>query len=270
MSQAVPVLMYHHVSPSPGLVTVSPETFAAQMAYLARAGFTTIGADQLFSFIRGDLKLPRKSVLITFDDGFLDNYVYAYPELLKYNFRAVVFVVTGWVRDGEPRAHAGAASNLPITPNHKACKAAIREGRSDQVMMRWSEMEKASGTLEIHSHTHSHVRWDEFFPDESNRFAELEQDLTLSRETLKRHLGSASPHLCWPWGYYEPGYQSCAQRLGFEVQYTTEKGVNVRGTDPLHIRREVIRDQAGLWFPKQLWIYRHGLVGACYARLRKK
>jgi peptidoglycan/xylan/chitin deacetylase (PgdA/CDA1 family) len=272
MSQAVPVLMYHHVSPNPGLVTVSPENFAAQMAYLARAGYSTITADQLSRFIHGHQTLPQKSVLITFDDGFLDNYVYAYPELQKHGFRASIFVVTAWIRDGTPRAHAGTinGAGLPETPNHKACKAAIREGRSDEVMMRWSEMQAAQDTLEVHSHTHSHVRWDQLFPAQAIRLKELENDLAISREVLQRHLGKTSAHLCWPWGYYEPAYQTLAQKLGFAMQYTVEKGVNVVGRNPLQIAREVVKDRGAGWLAKQLWIYRHGTIGHYYARLRGK
>ncbi len=267
MSQAVPVLMYHHVSPSPGLVTVSPETFASHMGYLARAGYTTVSADDLAGFIRREKTLPRKSVLITFDDGFLDNYVYAYPELRKRGLRAVVFIVTNWISDGALRPHAG-SGNPPPTPGHKACKAAIREGRSDEVMMRWSEIQAASDTLEIHSHTHRHVRWDQLFPDEATRRAEVEKDLCLSRELLQRNLGKVSEHLCWPWGYYEPAYQTIAQKLGFNVQYTVGKGVNTGGRNPLQIAREVMKERGALWLGKQLWIYRHGLVGQYYARLR--
>lgn len=72
-ARAVPVLMYHHVSPAAGAVTVSPVHFADQMAMLAREGYTTLGARAFSEFLAGK-PVPAKSVVLTFDDGYLDNW----------------------------------------------------------------------------------------------------------------------------------------------------------------------------------------------------
>lgn len=262
--------MYHHVSPNPGLVTVSPETFAAQMEYLAAAGYTTLGADEFLGFLRGERQVPEKSVLITFDDGYLDNYVHAWPVLQRLGLHAVIFVVTGWISDGPARPHAGMeGALLPHCPDHKACKAAIAAGRADDVMLRWSEIEEmeASGAVEFHSHTHSHLRWDKEQPG-GEHLSALEADLMLSQAELRRRLGRDTPHLCWPWGYFEPEYQAIAAQLGFTAQYTVEKGINIPGADPGHIRRVVVKDRAGPWFARRLWIYSRPRLGALYAKLR--
>ncbi len=74
-ARAVPVLMYHHIITSLGMVTVSPGHFAEQMAYLASAGYRTIGAVQLAAFLRGE-DVTEKSLVITFDDGYLDNWAH--------------------------------------------------------------------------------------------------------------------------------------------------------------------------------------------------
>jgi len=270
MTRAVPVLMYHHVSPNPGLVTVSPETFEEHMVYLARKKYHALAADEFLEFLQGKRELSGRQVLITFDDGYLDNYVYAYPILQRYGLKATIFAITGLIGAGAARTVLGAAKLLPATPDHRACKAAVAEGRADEVMLRWSEIEamEASGAVEIHSHTHAHVRWDQLHPDKAQRLAAVEADLKAARAALKTHLGKDSRHLCWPWGYFEPEYQSIAAGIGFVAQYATVRGVNVAGSDPLRIARTVMKDRPVGWFAPRVWAYSHPRIGELYARIR--
>jgi peptidoglycan/xylan/chitin deacetylase (PgdA/CDA1 family) len=94
----VPILYYHaiddHIQGISELF-VSPADFDRQLAYLKNNGYTVIGLDQLDR--AGDYKKP---VLITFDDGYQDNYLYAYPILKKYHYQAAIFMITGFV--GKP------------------------------------------------------------------------------------------------------------------------------------------------------------------------
>src|SRR5471032_1262085 len=156
--------MYHHISTSPGMITVSPDRFAAQMAYLAQAGYRTVGAAQLSAYLAGK-PVPAKSVVLTFDDGYLDNWVHAHPVLAEHGFTALGFLVSGWVNSGPARSNATdstSARNLPGLLGHSAAKAAIEAGESDRAIMRWSEIDamRQAGTFEFHSHTHTHTRWD--------------------------------------------------------------------------------------------------------------
>ena len=270
MTRAVPVLMYHHVSPQPGLVTVSPETFEEHMAYLARKKYHALAADEFLEFLQGRRALSGRHVLVTFDDGYLDNYVYAYPLLKRFGLKATIFAVTGLIGDGAARACLGAAKILPATPDHRACKAAVAEGRADQVMLRWSEIAtmESSGAIEVHSHTHTHQRWDKLYADANQRLEELAKDLTASRGLLKTQLGKESLHLCWPWGYFETEYQTIATQLGFQAQYATTKGINTVGTDIRQIARIVIKDKTPGWLATRMWIYSHPSVGKLYSRWR--
>ena len=260
-ASALPVLMYHHVSPAPGLVTVSPQTFHAHISGLARRGYRSIGCDDLAAFLAGK-PLPEKSVMITFDDGYLDNYVHAHPVLQAFGFKSVLFLITGRIGEGAPRPNGA-------TPDHRSCMASIKTGHADDVMLRWSEVEamRTAGSFEFHSHTHSHTRWDREIADQAERDVRLAADLQQSRDTLNAHLGNASSHLCWPQGYYDNNYQQVAKRAGFDYFYTVGKGTCTTTSDPQRIPRVVAKDKPGNWLPMRLWIYRRPALAAAYLAL---
>ncbi|HTZ00010.1 MAG TPA: polysaccharide deacetylase family protein [Rhodocyclaceae bacterium] len=270
-ARSVPVLMYHHVSPSPGLVTVSPENFAAQMRGLAAAGYRTLGADGFAAFLAG-APVPDKSVLLTFDDGWLDNWVYAQPVLERHGFSAVMFIVSAWVGDGPCRPQAGEpGAARPATPGHNACKASIAEGNADAVVVRWSEIAamRAAGSFEFHSHTHTHVRWDQATADAGEKRRRLAEDLAAARATLADRLGAAGDHLCWPQGYFDDDYMAVATAAGFRHLYTVLPGANRPGDPPARIHRIVVKDKGAGWLLSRLWLYRQPRLADWYAARRQ-
>jgi peptidoglycan/xylan/chitin deacetylase (PgdA/CDA1 family) len=91
----VPILLYHHVAPTDDTVqlTVSPEMFEAQMSILHQKGYTSITPKELNEAIRCGAPLPDRAVVITFDDGHVDNYEYAYPIMEDLGFRGAMYVV---------------------------------------------------------------------------------------------------------------------------------------------------------------------------------
>ncbi|GAA5235422.1 polysaccharide deacetylase family protein [Verticiella sediminum] len=268
--RTVPVLMYHHVSPSNDMLTTVPERFESQLAWLAEEGYATLDAEGLAGFLAGR-PVPDRSVVLTFDDGFLDNWVYAHPLLQRYGMRAVLFVITGQLGEGAPRACAGSAGTLPDTPGHRACEAAVAAGRADEVMLRWSEVEamREAGTFDVHSHTHTHTRWDQCCPDAATKRAGIAEDIGLARESLQRRLGPASAHLCWPQGYFDDDYVAEATAQGYTHLYTTDPvGQNVPGADPRHIRRITAKDEPAAWLRRRLWLARHRVLGPLYDKVR--
>jgi peptidoglycan/xylan/chitin deacetylase (PgdA/CDA1 family) len=266
--QPLPVLMYHHISPKPGLVTCSPENFRAQMAWLAKKGWKTLST-AAFAEALASGDVPKKSVLITFDDGYLDNWVYAHPVLQEFGQRATLFLITGWIGDGPQRPYAG-QSGVPEVPTHKQAMAAAADGKLDDAFLRWSEVEamRAAGTFDFHSHTHTHTRWDRQIADQDARGAALADDLRLSRQTLSARLGESSPHLCWPQGYFDAAYQRIAQAAGFSHLYTTEHGVVRPGVDLARLPRLVVKDKPAAWFGRRMGIYGRPLLSALYLGLK--
>ncbi|MFC0402714.1 polysaccharide deacetylase family protein [Paraburkholderia rhizosphaerae] len=280
---AVPVLMYHHVSPTPGMITVSPAHFAEQIACLARRGYRTLNARELADYLRGAPVAP-KSVVITFDDGYLDNWVHAHPVLQRYGFSAICFLVSAWPGDGPARPHAssGGCGKLPYLLSHAESEDAIAKGRADDAILRWSEIEamRRCGTFEFHSHTHCHARWDMVTRNRGEKRERLHDDLVRARDTLRSRLGEVSNHLCWPQGYYDDDYLDVALSAGFRHFYTCDRGTNSfrrwSASQPLtpafpghSIRRLEVRDRSAAWLASRLWVHARPLVSRAYLAIKR-
>lgn len=102
MHEPVAVLMYHSVAPAGApwdfdFLSLPPDVFEDQIAGLERRGYTGITLSELHAYVSGTGRIPPKSVVITFDDGYLDNWVFAFPILRKYGFRATVFISTDFI-----------------------------------------------------------------------------------------------------------------------------------------------------------------------------
>jgi peptidoglycan/xylan/chitin deacetylase (PgdA/CDA1 family) len=268
LGQPLPVMMYHHVSPKPGLVTCSPENFRAQMQWLAKNGWNTLSMDSFAAALESG-ELPKKSVLITFDDGYLDNWVHAHPALQEFGLRATVFLITGWIGEGAVRPHCREPQAADV-PSHPDAMAAAAAGHPDAAFLRWSEVEAmcAAGTFDVHSHTHSHTRWDRTIADPVARVTALAADLAASRASLSARLGVAGPHLCWPQGYFDASYQQVARDAGFTHLYTTEHGVVRADVDRARIPRIVVKDRPAAWFGQRMGLYGQPLLSALYLALK--
>lgn len=269
VASAVPVLMYHHVRPGAGMIATTPENFEDQLRWLAKNDYTTLTTAQFVGHLQGE-GVPRKSVLLTFDDGYLDNWVYAYPLLKKYGFKATIFLVTSWIHTGPLRPYLG-QGDLPDTPEHRACEVLIEQGRSDEVILRWDEIRamKDSGVIEFHSHTHTHTRWD-LSEQATNKNALMAHELTQTRATLVEHLGCVSDQLCWPQGYFDQDYVSIARAAGFCYLYTTDAfGQNRVNGDAQYIYRFAVRNTTGISVGRRIWIAGNPLIGPVFNNWKK-
>ena len=97
----VPILMYHsvntHISKGMEGLAVSPDTFDRQMNFLKSHHYNVIPLEDLVNLIKDNKKIPPKTIAITFDDGYLDNYTYVFPVLKKYRLPATVFIIVNEV-----------------------------------------------------------------------------------------------------------------------------------------------------------------------------
>ena len=110
-SATVVILMYHSLLKDParhGKYVVSPDLFESDLKYLKEHGYSFVGIQELIDFVYSGAPLPKKSIVITFDDGYYNNYLYAYPLLEKYDAKMVISVIGKYtdLYDGEkPNAY---------------------------------------------------------------------------------------------------------------------------------------------------------------------
>jgi len=166
MVRSLPVLMYHYVSRFTGPINVTPDVFEAQCKGMAEAGWRGVGLAEAEAWLLEKRPLPKKSVFITFDDGFLDNYVYAAPILERYGHQGVVFAVTERMEHGV-RARPSVRdvwegrlerTELPPVDMPMAEHALGYHYRND-IFMNWPEARAldSDGVLAVAAHTARHT-----------------------------------------------------------------------------------------------------------------
>ena len=258
----VSVFMYHHVSPHKGdMITVTPDVFEAQMRFLAESGYKTLSAGEIVSYADGKNTVSGKAAAITFDDGYLDNYVHAFPVLKKYNIKATIFIVTDWVEKSSEFVEA--YGHTPLLPNHNECKRLINEGKISEVIMNWDmikEMQK-SGLTDFYSHTMSHRKCAEL------SYEDLRKELNNSKTVIEEKLRKPCPYLCWPKGSYNDLSVKAAQDVGYTALFTTKKGVVKKGSDRFSIERIAMKDNVG-WFKSRVRIYTNPILSKLYLSVR--
>jgi peptidoglycan/xylan/chitin deacetylase (PgdA/CDA1 family) len=181
----LPILMYHYVEPLPagadelrqGL-TVRPEDFAAQMAYLHAQGYVTLNLYDLVEALAHGRQLPERAVVVTFDDGYRGLYTYALPVMQQYGFTGTVFVITQLMDEGFPQyltweqAEALYAQGWKIEPHTKTHHNLKGRGRDFQVYQMLGSM------LTVAAHLGTTPR---FFAYPSGQYDEL--SVQLAEET---------------------------------------------------------------------------------------
>lgn len=254
--------MYHHVNPEGNFINVTPERFEVQMRYLSAHGYKSLTIDDLKRIDTVQTEFLQRSIMITFDDGWLDNWLYAFPILKKYGLKAVLFVVTSWISE------KGIRKNIQPLPSHKQCLEMMNRGQQNKVMLSWEELKEMenSGVFDIQSHTHSHIRWDKHYSDPHTCREALRKDLERARLIIKEYLGKDADALCWPWGINEPWYQDVALEAGYRFLFTTEKGCNTPD-DLRSLKRIVIGNVSIFDFRKKLIVHSNKILSMAYLRL---
>ncbi len=244
---SIPVLAFHHVSPCRELkLNVTPDVFESQMKYLHDRGYRTLAPGELVQYLRGGPDPGKKTVLITFDDGWQDNCVFAYPVLQKYRLNASIFIITGLTEEASDRPRGGAFTE--------------RYAR-----LSWEEIREMAGggLIGVYSHTISHASCKDMA--EEGLKAELEG----SKRAIEERLNAPCPYICWPYGKSDDKAVEAARRAGYAAMFTMEAGVVRKGSDPFAISRNRVSDNV-FWFRLKMRIWTAPRMSGIYFRLRRR
>ena len=215
------VLMYHKVNDqSPNPITVPTAIFAEQMTLLRDLGYTVVGLEAVRDHYLDGAALPDRAVLITFDDGYLDNLENAAPILVEHGYPAVIFAPVGYLASG----------GRPLPHEEILLHSGIRNPT-----LTWSRLAEveASG-IRIESHGIGHRRLAELDPDEALR------EIAISKIRLEEALGREVEAYAYVKGSradYRVEHASLVRQAGYKLGFSAVSGVN----DPASDRYQLLR-----------------------------
>lgn len=188
----IPILSYHRVLPnfpqgSPRSANVDPRQFAAQMHYLVKHGYETLSLNQLQRIVAGDQAIPRRAVVITFDDGYADNFFTAHMIGREHGVTINYFLPTGII-------------DMPHWPYTWGPRTPQEEWHMQQYPelwrpLTWDEVRQMiKGGACFGCHGYMHRRLSELGP------VQLEEEICRSAATYQLNLGERARHFSIPWG----------------------------------------------------------------------
>lgn len=198
--RSVPILYYHSLGYEEGNeLRVPPEKFASHMEYLAQNGYESVTLTELYQYFYEGGVLPEKAFVLTFDDGYEDNYTYAFPIAEKYGYSGTIFMVTEWI-----------------------------EGTGYLKREQLLAMSRAGWQIESHTVTHPYLN--------SISREQIKEELLTSQKVLEELLGKPQVALAYPYGVYDSLIIELSREAGYKMGLTTDKGW-AGPEDPFRLRR---------------------------------
>lgn len=215
IAKELPVLMYHHLLKEEenrfknNGVVLNLKNFQEQMDYLHNNKYTTINLAQLEQWVSGNIDLPKKSVCITFDDGYLSSYIYAYPILKKYNFVAANFLITSYIKNDS-----------------------VKFNSQKQQFLSWQDINKTTDVFEYPNHTHN------LHKSENGKGYLVTKSLDFVKKDLVKNIElTGSPYFSYPYGHYNDDVLNLLPHIGIRMVVTVKKGSVKKGDSLLELKR---------------------------------
>ena len=204
--QGVPILMYHSVDSGGDALTVPPAELDAHLDYLRSAGYNTITLREVLDAEDGRGKLPRRPIVLTFDDGYVDAATEVLPRLLKRGQKATFFIVSGFCAEN---------ANARVTQWHKQ-------------FLTWTEVKALRDAgMEIGSHSVSHRKLSPLKRDD------LRAEVTQSRAALEGYLGMRIEFFAYPYNDQSKWVRRAVEKAGYRGAVVGARG----DTDPFTLQR---------------------------------
>ncbi len=223
----IKVLMYHLVTNNKSFcekhknIAVHIDEFRSQMKFLDRCGFVTITFEDYLLFLEGELDLPKKPIIISFDDGFADVYRYAFPILQEFGMRAVLFIMADRkLRTNNWDMRSGILQ-LPLLADYQII-----------------EMHDAGFEIGSHALTHSMLTK---IPREK-----AWEEISRSRMLLEIFLNAQIKSFAYPFGSVNTTLKNLVKEAGYKIGCGTYSGPPVLGKDLYEIRRILIQGQLNI------------------------
>jgi len=220
--QRIPILLYHHILSEEeysgdNAFIMKAADFRHQMQFLFDNGYRTVSEDDMRRLLFDKERLPEKSFMIHFDDGYYSNIVYAYPILKEFGFNATIFLITELTEENDEELHN--ASYLS-----KKC------------------MGHTSDVFTFASHTHAmHKKESGTTLLERSLMGEIIEDLNLSFGIVDNTFAFAYPH-----GQHSQTAINALKESGIEMAYTITKGYVTQNSNPFALNRFTVYRETSL------------------------
>jgi peptidoglycan/xylan/chitin deacetylase (PgdA/CDA1 family) len=210
----VPIIMYHSVNPDAhpeNRLSVTPKTFQRQMYFLKKHRYNVLPLESLIDLIKDKKKFPPKTIFITFDDGYRDIYLYAFPILKKYNLPATIFIITNEV------------------------------GRAQNDRLTWEEIKamRDSGIISIGSHSLGPEPLTNLKSEEV-----IKKEIFDSKKILEEKLGHQINFFSYPEGRFNAKIRQYVIDAGYKLAVATHPGRDYPDDDLFALKRLRISENA--------------------------
>lgn len=205
------ILAYHRVFPEKrGSLAVTPEIFEEQLTAFLKKGYTARTLKEVYElYLKADKKLPRKTLVLTFDDGYRDNYDYAFPVLKKLKVPATIFLAMNYIGKNK---HFHWDLEDPDLAN-------IKLDDRDHPLT-WDQVKEMSAAgLEFGSHTLGHPKLTDISMNDA--WQEIHQSKKLLEEKLSKSVFS----FCAPHGYVNSALLKLSQKAGYAMGVLNPPGI---------------------------------------------
>lgn len=228
---------------SPDETAVDERTFAEFFAWLQYSGHHPVSLQQIVDARAGGKPLPPKPVLLTFDDGYRSAYTKVFPLLRRYNYPAVMALVTSWLEVPEGQLvqwgdrPAPRENFLLWSEAAEMAHSGLVEFASHSDAMHTGILANPQGNLLPAAATHRYDPKTGRYEDDAAYVQRIEADLRRSRELIEKRTGARVRAMVWPYGAYNEAALKASARAGMPVTLTLDDGSNTPRVPLDRIRR---------------------------------